>query len=270
MRDGIAKNAVHIHNQIIQEINFILVLDDENSMGIIHDYTLIKEFELENHAIYFRSGVMLKTNMCKNIFSTNEEIIAELYKLILSTKVGKELEEELKHFADKELIRLGDFKEFGGRLVYKQNNVFDAKIQLDVNRSINMLAAVLVHELTHYKDFKSMTHSTKPTSITIFSTEAHAFHATYQFLLEIDYLESDEYRGYPPVIRQLLTYSPRFLQNQYDMQNIQYMSFLLAKIGYPVKNQKIPLYAKTRRDAINHTKAASTQDIFKLRSQRVS
>ena len=230
----------------------------------------MKEFELENHAIYFRSGAMQKENMCKNIFSTNEAIIAELYKLILSTKIGKALEEELKYFADKELIRLGDFKEFGGRLVCQQNNVFDAKIQLDVNRSINMLAAVLVHELTHYKDFKSITYSTKPTSITIFSTEANAFHATYQFLLEINYLESKEYKGYPPVIRQLLTYSPRFLQNQYNVQNIQYMSFLLAKIGYPVKDQKIPLYAKTKRDNISHAKTTTTQNIFSLRSQRVS
>ncbi|MEA2100043.1 MAG: hypothetical protein U9P72_07930 [Campylobacterota bacterium] len=185
-------NKTHITNEILRVEETHTIREINRSISMIE----MSEPEL------FPIPKQEKDKFINDALYKNENrLLQVIINTIYKTSVGKEFYPYLKAFSESKKIYFTDSStQFIAHAIFRINSMEKNNVEIIVAKDncIPFLSASLIHEISHYFDFRELFVSDKK-SYTRFETEVKAFANSYRFLIEggftndywYDYIEQE-------------------------------------------------------------------------------
>lgn len=211
---------------------------DSNNSNTYTSYPQKKRAKINDHSEIFYIPE-LEDEFVRNKYAYQEDTFVDLERLMFQTNIGLSLKPYYDILKSKNAISIGyDSRSISG--VIEFDIIDNAKIFLQYNETIVSMAGTLIHELTHYKDFKDIKDNpNRLTYQTTFDFEISAFANKYLFFKEIGYLDKDEYLLLSDLAQNLLKGSYQYHNSSnHSLEAKRYMSELFYYVGYDYNEQK--------------------------------
>lgn len=146
------------------------------------------------------------------LFENDHRLLEILLEKIAVTPIGQELEAYATYLHRRNVILFSP--SLDDSLGIFQHGESDADIQIILlkNNTPNLMAATLVHELSHFADFAQRALN-RGAEYSLFDTEVRAFANKYRFIKEYG-IHTDEYKNLHPMTKKLLEQTYRYVYGE--------------------------------------------------------